>query len=426
MKKPFCCIAACLVVCALAVSGCGLDQHPPYSDSVEFGVRQDPIVRQAAKLGDERYEPDRPGVLPIMRFDDIKKPDHPMHAKAAEINDVMMRDPLKMNDKDRKELGDALKKLFGTPANPTINAKEADISAEVISSLKIDDETIREGSKHYRVHCLHCHGVPGDGRGPTARRINPHPRDFRSGIFKFQSVNQADGQTRKPFRADLERTIRQGIEGTAMPTFGILSDREIDLLVSYVIYLSIRGETETSIINVLLDFQNGALVFGGAGGQFNNIAQGAAALAGINAGAWNDSNNPANKIKIEPYKELNGKELADSVKRGHQLFVADKAHPRGEKANCKQCHDDYGRQARFRFDDWGTLARPNNFPIGVFRGGKRPVDLYYRIHSGINGSGMARFGSAGVLEGQDIWDLINFIQVLPYSGMHKELGIRIN
>ena len=118
------------------------------------------------------------------------------------------------------------------------------------------------------------------------------------------------------------------------------------------------------------------------------------------------------------------KALAKSVMRGQQLFTADPAHPRSKNANCVSCHIDFGRQAKFKFDDWGTLVRPNNFSAGIFRGGKRPVDMYYRIHSGINGSGMTNFG--GVLQGTDIWDLVNFVSNLSYPGMRESLKIKIN
>jgi hypothetical protein len=45
------------------------------------------------------------------------------------------------------------------------------------------------GGKHglYRRHCAHCHGISGDGRGPTAMILNPYPRDYRPGVFKFKS-----------------------------------------------------------------------------------------------------------------------------------------------------------------------------------------------------------------------------------------------
>src|SRR5215472_19025967 len=84
-------------------------------------------------------------------------------------------------------------------------------------------------------------------------------------------------------------------------------------------------------------------------------------------------------------------------------------------ASCVSCHKDFGRQATFRFDDWGTLVRPADLTRGVYRGGGRPVDIYYRIHSGINGSGMISQGKN--LNPEQIWDVVNFVRALPYPEM---------
>jgi mono/diheme cytochrome c family protein len=92
-----------------------------------------------------------------------------------------------------------------------------------------------------------------------------------------------------------------------------------------------------------------------------------------------------------------------------------------EAVQCKQCHADFGRQATFRWDDWGTLVRPNNLTNGVYRAGRRPVDFYYRIHSGINGSGMANFGAT--IPPEAIWDLVNFVRILPYPTMREKYAI---
>jgi mono/diheme cytochrome c family protein len=461
----------------LALSGCGLDQYPDYSSNVKFGVRTDPIVLgPVADLGDERYEPDRPGVFPIMKWEQVLEPEFPYNAKfrtkqLAPIIDAMItaegkdptkitaherkiledkflrdpknidkfyaaldrtvRDPMKMSAKDRKELETALEDQFGTPAKPTINAKAAGISEETIKNLQLDDESLQEGARRYRVHCLHCHGVPGDGRGPTSRWINPHPRDFRRATFKFQSVDQTDGTIRVASRGDLLRTLRQGLEGTAMPTFALLADKELEHLVSYVIYLSIRGNTEYKIVSGFF-----AVEAKGGGLEWNPIQlgdeeqpdkkQAVQFFAEKVTGGFLEANNPSKAIKPVPYPYKDGDvdALAKSVQRGQQLFTGDPKHPRGKDANCKQCHEDYGRQARFKYDDWGTLARPNNFPQGVFRGGRRPVDMYYRVHSGINGSGMNNFGK--VLQGDDIWDLVNFVSSLAYPAMYDRLGIKIN
>ena len=90
------------------------------------------------------------------------------------------------------------------------------------------------------------------------------------------------------------------------------------------------------------------------------------------------------------------------------------------------CHldGDHGRRAKFRFDAWGTYVRPNNLTDGIYRGGRRPVDIYYRIHSGINGSRMNIFYEE--LSPADIWDLVNFVQILPYANMRQQYGVEID
>src|ERR1019366_7974614 len=259
MKLSFRLIVIGIVVLPFGLTGCGGEAFPAYSTSVTYGVRQDPILMEpGAKLGDERYDPDVPGQFPIMRFDAIFKPESPYYAKSEEIKKKEgMRDPTTIAAKDREELAKALEAVFGTPAKPTV----AGLDDETKKKLMLDDDTLAKGSTRYRIHCLHCHGVPGDGRGPTARWINPHPRDFRAGLFKFQSVNQSDGKTRPPTRADLLRTLSHGIEGTAMPSFRLLEDKELDWLVSYVIHLSLRGNAELDTIKYNFNFANGALAW---------------------------------------------------------------------------------------------------------------------------------------------------------------------
>src|SRR5262249_42608923 len=114
--------------------------------------------------------------------------------------------------------------------------------------LKLDRTTLRDGGGLYRQHCMHCHGLTGDGRGPTAKWVNPHPRDYRQGIFKFQSVDQQGNPNRPPRRDDLHRTLHEGVEGTAMQSYNMLTEHELHALVSYIIFLSVRGEAEYSVI----------------------------------------------------------------------------------------------------------------------------------------------------------------------------------
>ena len=151
-------------------------------------------------------------------------------------------DPSKLNNKERRQLNEALETIFGTPASPRV-----EIASEAVNDLSLDPKALRRGSLHYRRHCLHCHGLAGDGRGPTGPWISPHPRDYRSGVFKFISTSPDLGGY-KARRADLLRTLRVGIDGTSMPSFALLPETELEDLVSYVIHLSIRGETELKTI----------------------------------------------------------------------------------------------------------------------------------------------------------------------------------
>ena len=66
-----------------------------------------------------------------------------------------------------------------------------------------------------------------------------------------------------------------------------------------------------------------------------------------------------------------------------------------------------------RWDAWGTLVRPNNLTNGIYRGGRRNVDLYYRIHSGINGAGMIAFGTFEAKDPRLVWDLVNWWRSMP-------------
>ncbi len=102
-----------------------------------------------------------------------------------------------------KRLDSALNALFGSPANPKVELNDSELKQQ-ISELELDVktlkdgskvDTLKEGSKHYRRHCMHCHGVTGDGRGPTGPWVNPHPRDYRQGLFKFISSDVGRAQT---------------------------------------------------------------------------------------------------------------------------------------------------------------------------------------------------------------------------------------
>lgn len=92
------------------------------------------------------------------------------------------------------------------------------------------ESLVEEGRFAYGRYCAGCHGVQGDGQGEAARFLHPRPRNFVNAKFKFSSTRS--GQL--PTDADLARTLRQGLKGTAMPPFDLLPDRTIDALIAYI------------------------------------------------------------------------------------------------------------------------------------------------------------------------------------------------
>ncbi len=65
-------------------------------------------------------------------------------------------------------------------------------------------------------------------------------------------------------------------------------------------------------------------------------------------------------------------------------------------------------------DDWGNPLRPANLNRGVYKGGRRPIDIFWRIAKGINGAQMpAHYPSP--LNEKKVWDLVNFVLALPYE-----------
>ena len=65
-------------------------------------------------------------------------------------------------------------------------------------------------------------------------------------------------------------------------------------------------------------------------------------------------------------------------------------------------------------DDWGNPLRPANLNRGVYKGGRRPIDIYWRIAKGINGAQMpAHYPSP--FDEKKMWDVVNFVLALPYE-----------
>lgn len=371
------------------VSGCDNEAYPP---DLTYPLRSDPIVVKQPTA--EVWDTTRPGQLDL-------------HIATFKDKEETL-DPKKLSAKDHDELDKALRAIFGTPADPTVKLED-DAAKQQVKDLRLDEKDpktgktiLEEGSKVYRRHCMHCHGVTGDGRGPTGPWVNPHPRDYRQGKFKFVSTD-ADG--RKPRREDIHRTLDRGIEGTSMPSFGLLTEDEKDQLISYVTHLSLRGEVEMTTIKSLLNQEPL---------EDDSIRKHTQMLAGLFVAQWSNSNTRVMEPGAYPYDPKDEKQLRASIERGYKLFTDEKG-----AASCIKCHADFGRQVPFRYDEWGTLIRPANLTAGVYRGGRRPIDLYWRVKGGIPPSGMpgANLNVDEKTKTDQYWDVVNFLQALPYPRM---------
>ncbi len=307
----------------------------------------------------------------------------------------------------------------------------APVRVTAAATAGADPTPIRGGYAIYREQCMHCHGVSGDGNGPTSPFLWPVPRDYRPGVFKFTSTSGSDRGS-KPTRADLRRTLVQGIPNTSMPSFeSILSASEIEQVIDYVMFLSMRGETEYVMLEEAAFLEE-------PDAETELTDEMALEVAAQVFESWKSAE--ANVVAPQtPIQEA----TRESILRGKQLYLGDKS------LQCFGCHGldgkgngdsfvDYktfkqhvfeGNPSRSKFaqlaavaveqnkkavDRWGNPIRPANLLKGDYKGGRRPIDLYWRIAKGINGTPMpAHLGTQ--IDEKETWDLVNFVLRLPYE-----------
>jgi mono/diheme cytochrome c family protein len=246
------------------------------------------------------------------------------------------------------------------------------------------------------------------------------PRDYRQGIFKFITAFPLPGSDKdseggknplkpagKPIREDLKRTIRRGIDGSMMPAFPNLTDAQLDDLVSYVIHLSIRGETEFATMSKAMNPTEVDPDFNGVELRWLFDQNLMWVLEN-----WGIAQNSA--IPIPPENTPTPAARLASAARGAQVFT---------EFGCAACHANYGREPQLKWDLWGGVVQPRNLLVGVYRGGRRGEDLYARIYGGIYPSAMPAHydrlagGSSDPDQPDKIWDLVHFLQAIadPYD-----------
>lgn len=212
-------------------------------------------------------------------------------------------------------------------------------------------DAVARGRKVFDRYCISCHGVDGDGRGPTADWIDPRPRILTSGIFKFRSTPSGE----LPTDADILGTVTNGLHTTDMPRWAPTHPTERDDVVQFVKSLSPRFQSE----------QQGK------------------------------------PIAIPPRPEF----TPQLVQHGKEVW---------DKVQCAACHGDTGKgdgvSARTLRDDWGFPAPPHDFTQGPLKVGDAPEDLYRAFMTGLNGSPMPSYAES--ISPKDAWALVAYVRTL--------------
>src|SRR5688572_20243647 len=83
----------------------------------------------------------------------------------------------------------------------------------------LNDALLARGTQLYVKQCAACHGAQGLGDGPAAYLLYPKPRDFSQGTFRLTSTKSG-----LPTDDDLLQTLKRGMPGSAMPSWGWLPE----------------------------------------------------------------------------------------------------------------------------------------------------------------------------------------------------------
>ena len=217
------------------------------------------------------------------------------------------------------------------------------------------DSDAERGEEIYAKRCIGCHGEEGDGVGAADERLNPPPRDFSLGLYKFKTTAFDDDI---PNDGDLLRMIRNGMPGTAMPGWSdVLSEQEILDLVAYIKTFAGLEEEEAT-------------------------------------------------IQIDYGSQIASSE--DSIAKGRPLF----------EDRCAECHGKSGKGTatkKLKNDD-GARTWPRNLTKPwTFRASNDPRDIFTRATVGIPGTQMPSFAdpkSKKVLTIEERWHIANYVASL--------------
>lgn len=213
----------------------------------------------------------------------------------------------------------------------------------------------------YTQHCLRCHGVEGDGKGPASTNLRPQPRSFKKGAFKFRSTPLGTLPTVK----DVEQVIAKGILKSSMPPFEtFLTSEEMTLLAQYTLKLSESSGREKG--------------------------------------------KPIN-FKI-PRKE------SQDLFQGKEVYT---------KLGCAQCHGEGGRglgpAAGNIRDQEGWWLSPTDLTDALaYGGGSDASSIFKHLKTGLGtASGMPFYGESA--SNKELWQVAQYLESIQVSSSEREL-----
>ncbi len=171
-----------------------------------------------------------------------------------------------------------------------------------------------------------------------------------------------------------------------MPSFKLLSAEEIEAVVDYVIALAQRGKFESELVFLAED-------------EEELDAEYVDEIAAEIVAEWSEAPQPVKPVT--PMLAM----TVDSVAQGRAMFL---------QHGCSKCHGADGRGGLaggidVGKDVWGHTDPAADLTSGMFRGGERPIDIYRRIYSGINGTPMPSFANVFQQDPDAIWRLVHFV-----------------
>ncbi len=244
---------------------------------------------------------------------------------------------------------------------------------------------ILHGKQVYAENCIGCHGQEGKGDGEAARFLNPVPRNFQKGKFKFRSSISGE----LPFEEDLLRTVTCGLPGASMPGFPLVLETHRKAVVNYVLDIALFGR-----VKVQLEAQ--------AQEEGMTRDQAVAKLKEMAPAARKTLLDGRKKVMVPEQP----KTTPEMLEKGRQLYVK----------QCANCHGDTGRgdgTSAYALRDWSDAEiRPRDFTTGVFRAGSTAQDIFLRMRTGLNGTPMPSSGE----NDETLWAIVQHIISLKTPG----------